>query len=205
VKRIVLMSSIRAQCGPVSSGCVSETDTPAPTDAYGRSKLAGERALAAALAGSSTEHVILRPVVIYGAHAKGNMATLARLARSPIPVPFANLTAQRSVLAIPNLLDAVAHALSAPGLAGQTCIVADPEALTLPEMIAALRAGLGRRAGVLPLAVGLIGRAAALVGRGETLNRLTGGLAVDVSRLRSSGWRPQFGSEVGLYRWMRGE
>lgn len=205
VQRIVLMSSIRAQSGPVSGHCLSEADAPAPTDAYGHSKLAGERALAAALAGSKTEHVILRPVVIYGPHAKGNMAALARLARSPLPAPFANLPAQRSILAMANLVNAVQHALIEPGVAGETCIVADPEPLTLAEMMAALRAGLGRRAGLVPLDVGLISKLTSMISRGEALNRLTGGLAVDVTRLRRSGWRPEFGSEVGLYRWMRGE
>ena len=47
VSRLVFVSSIRAQTGPAAEHVVSEQDAPRPTDAYGRSKLAAERAVAA--------------------------------------------------------------------------------------------------------------------------------------------------------------
>src|SRR4249920_2478965 len=42
IGQLIFMSSIRAQSGPVSADVLRETDVPHPTDAYGRSKLAGE-------------------------------------------------------------------------------------------------------------------------------------------------------------------
>src|SRR5918911_5214774 len=45
-KRFVFLSSIRAQTGPAAQGVVTEADAPAPTDPYGRSKLAAEEGLA---------------------------------------------------------------------------------------------------------------------------------------------------------------
>src|SRR5262249_35741624 len=47
VKRFVFLSSIRAQSGPTADRILTEEHEPAPTDAYGRSKLAAERGLAA--------------------------------------------------------------------------------------------------------------------------------------------------------------
>jgi UDP-glucose 4-epimerase len=44
--RFIFLSSIRAQCGPVSDELLTEQSEPRPTDAYGRSKLAAEEALA---------------------------------------------------------------------------------------------------------------------------------------------------------------
>ena len=62
VRRVVFVSSIRAQTGPAAGDVVSERDAPHPTDAYGRSKLAAERAVAQ----SGVPFTILRPVLVYG-------------------------------------------------------------------------------------------------------------------------------------------
>src|SRR5262249_62034022 len=46
VGRFVFLSSIRAQSGPTADVVLTEQMKPRPTDAYGRSKLEAERALA---------------------------------------------------------------------------------------------------------------------------------------------------------------
>ena len=98
VQRLVFASSIRAQCGPVASSVLDETDAPNPTDAYGRSKLAAEQAIRA----SNVPFTILRPVLIYGPGVKGNLARLARWARSPWPLPFGSFSNRRSILGAPE-------------------------------------------------------------------------------------------------------
>lgn len=55
----------------------TEDDAPAPLSAYGRSKLAGERAIAA-VAG---RHLILRTGWVFGLHGANFMKTILRLAR----------------------------------------------------------------------------------------------------------------------------
>jgi len=47
VHHFVFVSSIRAQSGPSADHALTERDAPAPTDAYGRSKLAAEAAVRA--------------------------------------------------------------------------------------------------------------------------------------------------------------
>jgi dTDP-4-dehydrorhamnose reductase len=54
-----------------------ETDSPNPINAYGRSKLEGERAIQA----SGCRHVILRTSWIYGLRGKNFLLTILRLAR----------------------------------------------------------------------------------------------------------------------------
>ena len=84
VKRFVFVSSIRAQSGTHADHPLTESDPPQPTEAYGRSKLAAEEAVRA----SGVPYTILRPVLVYGRGAKGNLAHLLRLARLPLPLPF---------------------------------------------------------------------------------------------------------------------
>ncbi|MBK7024399.1 MAG: dTDP-4-dehydrorhamnose reductase [Sulfuritalea sp.] len=55
----------------------TEDDAPAPLSAYGRSKLGGERAIAAA----GGRHLIFRTSWVYGLHGANFMKTMLRLAR----------------------------------------------------------------------------------------------------------------------------
>ncbi|MBY0259990.1 NAD-dependent epimerase/dehydratase family protein, partial [Methylobacterium sp.] len=172
VQRFVFLSSIRAQTGISAPGIVTETDPPAPTDAYGRSKLAAEEALA----GTGLDWVALRPVLVYGAGVKGNVATLMQLARTTAPLPFGRLDARRSLVSVESLAEAVVTVLEAPGPLRRPLIVSEPEALSVAEMIGALRAGLGRSPGVIPVPAPLLALACRLAGREESYARLSSSL-----------------------------
>lgn len=201
VRRFVFLSSIRAQTGPSAVYPVTESDVPAPTDAYGRSKLAAEQALAE----TGLDWVALRPVLVYGAGVKGNMAALLRLARTRYPLPLASLTGQRSLVSVESLSAAVATVLQVSGPLSRPLIVADPDPLSLPEMLAALRGGLGRRAGLLPVPVPLIGLACRATGRHEVFDRLSGSLVAQAEGLPAMGWRSAQSSRDGLAALARSE
>lgn len=202
VGRFVFVSSIRAQAGASAEHVLDETAPPRPTDAYGRSKLFGETRAADVLAGSDTGFVVLRPVLMFGPGAKGNMATLMRLARTPWPLPLGGFTARRSLLNLDTFAHAVRHVLSEPRARNGTFIVADDEGLTLPDIITALRAGLGRRPGVfaVPLAGAGVLRAA---GKADVAARLFGDLVVSTAALKATGWQPPVPVRDGLAGAMR--
>ena len=193
-RRFVFLSSIRAQSGPVADEVLTEALEPRPTDAYGRSKLDAERGLAAV----GLDWVALRPVLVYGPGVKGNMAALLELARRPYPLPFGGLTARRSLLALDNLVEAIDTVLKVPGRLERPLIVADPEPLTVPAMIAALRGGLGRRPGLVPVPPVLLEAALRAAGRGEIYQRLAAPLVANPSALTDLGWRPSVAIPEGL-------
>lgn len=200
VKRFVFLSSIRAQCGPTAEGVMTEDQVPHPTDAYGRSKLAAEQGLA----GLDIDWVALRLVLVYGPGVKGNMAGLARLARSRLPLPLRSLKARRSLLGVENLVEAVDRVLTVPAPLRRPLIVADPEPLTVPDMVAAMRQGLGRTAGLLPMPPALIERVCRMTGRTEVYERLAGSLVAEPAALIRLGWRPPIDTRAGLAALMRG-
>jgi UDP-glucose 4-epimerase len=173
---------------------LTEADPPSPTDAYGRSKLAAETAVRAA----SVPHTILRPALIYGPGVKGNLASLMRLAQSPWPLPFGALTGRRSLLARENLVAAIHFVLGAPATAGETYVVADPEPLTLAEIVRALRAGEQRRPGLLPIPALFLAAPLKAIGRSDLWERLGGALVVDPAKLIAAGWRPAMETHAGL-------
>lgn len=187
VGRFVLLSSVRAQTGPASDRVVSEADEPRPTDAYGRSKLEAERLLLDA----GLPHVVLRPVLVHGPGMRFNMKALLDLARRPVPLPLGLFNAQRSVLARDHLADAVLVALSEPRAVGGTFLVADPEPLTVADMVRAMRRGLGRLPGLLPVPPGAVAVAARFAGRRDDIARIRQSLVVDPARLLAIGWKPR--------------
>lgn len=198
IRCFVNVSSVRAQTGAAADGIVTEARAAVPSDAYGRSKLQGEFAVARTLASTKTAYVILRPVLMYGAQAKANMAALMRLARSPWPLPLGGLTARRSILAVENFASAVVHALSCSQTHGGTFLVADREALTIGEMLAAMRTGLSRPPGIVnvpPLMSETLLRAA---GKKDLADRLFGDLVVSTEAFQATGWVPPRDARAAL-------
>jgi nucleoside-diphosphate-sugar epimerase len=199
-KRFVFLSSIRAQSGPTAEHVLTEARTPEPTDAYGRSKLAAEQGLSEL----ALDWVALRLVLVYGAGVKGNMAQLLRFARARYPLPLRRIAARRSLLSLDNLTAAIDAVLTAPGPLRRPLIVADREVLTVPEMIAAMRAGLGRRPGLVPVPPAWLEAALRAAGRAEIYERLAGSLVADPSALLQLGWTPPLTTAQGLAALARG-
>jgi UDP-glucose 4-epimerase len=112
-------------------------------------------------------------------------------------LPIALCHNRRSLLARENLIAAIHHVLRIPP-AGETYIVADSEALTLAEIVAALRAGAGRRPGLLPVPRLLLGAILRAAGHGEEWERLGREQVADPSKLLAAGWRPPVDTRAGL-------
>ncbi|MGE3986789.1 NAD-dependent epimerase/dehydratase family protein [Pseudorhodoplanes sp.] len=194
IRRLVFISSIRAQTGPGAVHVLTEDDPPAPSDAYGRSKLAAE----AFVRGYGAPYTILRPVVIYGKEARANVGQLVRLARLPLPLPFGAFNKKRSLLAIENMLSAIRFVLERPVTAGQSYIVADPLPVSLAEMITTLRQARGRSPKLVSLPQGLVGATLRGVGRTDAWERIGTSLVADIAKLREAGWVPPTDTRTAL-------
>jgi nucleoside-diphosphate-sugar epimerase len=199
VKRFVFLSSIRAQCGHAADGVLTEQCEPRPTDAYGRSKLAAEQGLGEI----DVDWVALRLVLAYGPGVKGNMARLIGLARSPYPLPLGALDARRSLLSLENLAEAIHTVLVTPEPLRRVLIVADPQPLSVAQIVASLRHGLGRRPGLFRVPASVLRAGLCVTGRSELCDRLMGSLVADSAALARLGWRPPVETAAGLAELMR--
>jgi nucleoside-diphosphate-sugar epimerase len=201
IERFVLMSSVRAQAGLSADHALTERDRPEPTDAYGRTKLEAERLVAE----SGVEFTVLRPAVVYGKGVKGNIAALATLAKTPMPLPFAGLDNRRSLLALDNLVSAVSLVLGARAAANETFLVADPEPISVANLVAAMREGLGRSPHLVKVPLGGIKRLMRSFGKEAEWERISGIFVIDASKLMGIGWRPGISTHDGIVRMMRVE
>lgn len=201
VDRFVLMSSVRAQAGLSAAEAICETDCPEPTDIYGRSKLEAERLLIA----SGVDYTVLRPAVVYGPGVKGNIAALATIAKTPMPLPFAGLDNRRSLLAIENLVSAVTHVLSCEDTRNQTYLAADRTPISVADLVGAMREGLGRAPHLVKVPQRAVKRLMKSFGREADWERVCGAFVIDASKLMNTGWEPTVESRAGIVRMMRAD
>ena len=186
VSRLVFASSIRAICGPTAATLLDDDTPAAPTNAYGRSKLKAERGLARL----DLPTTILRPVAVYGVGVKGNLARLARLADGPAPLPLGALRAPRSFVSLDNFVGAILFCLARTQPASESFILADPEPSSVADLLAGLRAGLGRPPRLWAVPPRLLAAAAAMSGQSDAWSVLSGALAARPRRLLDAGWSP---------------
>jgi len=189
-RRLVFLSTLKVHGEESRGRPFTPADEPVPEDDYARSKLAAERALAEAAAPDALPYTIVRAPLVYGAGASGNLQALVRLADTPWPLPFASLRAPRSFVHVDDLADALIAAASRAGAAGRTYLVAHREPACVADVVALLRAALGRPTRLWSAPPALLERLAALAGARARAQRLTRPLVGDVSAAeRELGWK----------------
>jgi UDP-glucose 4-epimerase len=187
VRRFVLVSSIRAQNGPVADHALTERDAPAPTDTYGRSKLGAEEAVRS----SGVAFTILRLAPVYGPGMKGSLASLFRAAGSSWPLPVKEFANRRSYLSLDNFISALRFVLATRATIGETYVVADPGIPpATSDLIASIRRAQGRRPLLLPFHIRFAEVPMRALKLGDLWDRYCGNLRVDPAKLIAAGWRP---------------
>lgn len=196
-RRFVFVSSVKVMGEISAKRPFEEGDSPAPSDAYGRSKLAAERALAE-LAGM-IEVSIVRPPLVYGPGVRANFLSLLRLAASGWPLPLGAAHAGRSMVFIDNLVDALIACATIPHGSPATYFVSDGRDVNVAEIVRLLRSEMGLPARLFALPGGLVQGAARVLGRADAARRLFSPLQVDIGRIRTElGWSPPAAAEAGL-------
>lgn len=141
VRRFVFLSSVKAM-GPAGSAAMrAEADVAMPLDAYGLSKWHAECALRESGHDGAMAVVILRPALVYGAQAKGNLALLAKAARLGLPRPPAG--GARSMIAQADLVSLLLLLTDLELQGVHTWIATDGELYSTRRIYDALRSAQG--------------------------------------------------------------
>jgi len=143
--------------------------------------------------------VVVRFPLTYGPGAGGNFRSLLRLADSGAWLPFAAIDNRRSLVHVRDLADALWLAAAHPEARGRAFIAAHPESVSTPGLVAALRRALGRPGRLFPVPPAVLELAAAAVGLGGAMRRLTRSLEADPGDLVATlGWQPRLCLADGL-------
>jgi nucleoside-diphosphate-sugar epimerase len=188
--RMVFVSSVKVNG---EAGLFRAEDKLAPVDPYGISKAEAEQRLAA-IPGLSL--AVVRPPLVHGPGAKGNLAALMKALRRGIPLPLGCIANRRSLVGVANLAEALVFLAERD--ARGTFLVSDGEPVSTPQLIRLLAAGMGVKPRLLPVPVSWLRLAGALAGKDAAVARLTGSLEVDDAPLRALGWSPKMTLAEGL-------
>jgi dihydroflavonol-4-reductase len=180
--RLVYLSSLAA-VGPSDGGPVRPDSVPRPLTAYGRGKLAGERAVLEA--GDRVQTVILRAPAVYGPGDRDLLRFFRMAARGWLPLPAGVRHVQ--FVHVDDLARALRLAVSTPGAAG-IYHIAEPRVYSWDEAAAAIIAAVGGGR-VVRVPGALVAAAGAASGWAARLTRRPNIFDADKAReLLAPGW-----------------
>ncbi|WP_408225908.1 MULTISPECIES: UDP-glucose 4-epimerase family protein [Paraburkholderia] len=198
-RRMVFVSSIKAVAETDAGQPLREDDPTSPQDAYGRSKLEAEQALASFGARTGLDIVIVRPPLVYGPDVRANFLSLMTAIARGVPLPFGSIGARRSIVYVGNLAQALAQCATDPRAARGCFHVADRDAPTVAELARSIGRHLRKPTRLVPMPTSWLRAAGWLMGRTESVDRLVGDLRVDTSRIQTVlGWQPPYSTDEGL-------
>ncbi len=208
VSRFVFLSTVKVHGESSPARPLREDDPAAPSDPYARSKWRAEQSLATLAEQSDLPVTILRPALVCGPGAKGNLLRALRWLARGRPVPVCVPPGKRSLAGLSNLVGLIRVSLDHPGATSRTFLVADDPPMSPQALFTRMSAELGVHPRLLPLPKGLLRLAASIVRRRGLADRLCGSLQVDAHQVRSVlGWQPRLSLDAEIARmaqWYRG-
>lgn len=199
VKRFIFMSSIGVNGSVTTRQPFTEDSIPQPHADYAVSKLEAEQELKKLFAGSDTELVIIRPPLVYAAHAPGNFARLFKLVTTNLPLPFAGTKNKRSFVALENLVDFIQTCIEHPNAANQTFLVADQTPISTRELVQYLKQGMRKPARFIYIPQSLMKLGAACIGKSKLYEQLFESLEVDTTKAQKLlGWTAPLSTQQAM-------
>lgn len=185
VQRFIFISSIGVNGAETTDHPFSETTPPKPSALYAESKLDAESRLRQLFEFSGAELVIIRPPLVYGAHAPGNFKRLLQLVQLGFPLPFAYVHNSRSMISINNLIDFIALCTHHPAAANQLFVISDGEDLSISTIARHLATGMDKSIFFFPFPHILLKYFLSFIGKAGMYSQLYGSLTVDCSKAHS--------------------
>lgn len=135
VCKIIHLSSIGVYGKSLSYFPIDESSKLHPQDIYQKTKLVGEDRLIKFAKVHNLQYSILRPALVYGQNAPGNLQKLKNLSRLRIPLPFLNATKKRHMVSIDNLVGLILLCSTSESTNRQIYNVSDDEGFSTKDLI----------------------------------------------------------------------
>lgn len=202
VRRLIFLSSIgvlgpRSRPGsPLRAG-----DDPNPATPYARSKLEAETFLHEFGRREGLGVTCVRPPMVYGPGAPGNLRALTRALRGRWPLPLGAIQNRRAFIGVNSLADLLASCACCDSVSGMSLHVSDGYDVSTTDFVCALRTATNGRAPLLPVPPRLIRTVLRQMGRQHVATSLLDNLEVDISEtLAATAWKPRWNMNEAMHR-----
>ena len=143
--------------------------------------------------------IIIRPPIIYGNLAKGNITRLIKLLKLRLPLPFGLIKNKKSFISIENLVDILICCIRRPNLKGKVFLVSDDEDVSLTFFLQNITRELGYRLLIFPFPIFLLKLIANFFGKGNEINKLVLNLQIDINYTKDTlNWKPRLSVKDGI-------
>lgn len=188
--RLAFASTIKVHGEETHGAPFRAGDALQPQDEYARSKALAEGRLQEVARETGLEIAIVRAPLVFGPGAKANLRRVLQLAASGMPLPFARIANRRSWIHVDDLCALLLTAGESDAASGKAMIAAHPAPFSTSQLLAGLRARMGRAAHLFALPTRALELGASVAGQGEAMRRLTRSLEGDPAESLALGWRP---------------
>jgi nucleoside-diphosphate-sugar epimerase len=185
IQRFVFLSSVGVHGSYTRSGeNISEKSAIKPSNPYAASKALAEDRLFGIFRDSSCDLTIVRPSLVYGANAPGNLRKLQRAVDLGIPIPIAGVGNLRSLVSVHNLVSAIDVVAHHPKAANQVYLLADSELISTQHLVDTIALYRCKRnpSVRIPRALMRVGRKLPIIG--HPLSQLSLDCVVNSSKIR---------------------
>lgn len=190
VKRLIFISSISV-FGNKNFEKFSETSSMYPQSYPAECKCKAEDALLKISEIGSLEVVIIRPALVYGYGAPGNVGMLIKLVQKVPFLPFYLCRNKRSFISIDNLVDFISVCITHPKAKNEIFCISDGDDVSIREFTDEIAKGLCKKLVQLPIHIPIFKFLGKITGKSEQIEQLIGDLQVDSSKARRLlGWTP---------------
>lgn len=182
VKKLIFVSSIKVNGERTFGSPFDENSTEKPEDNYGKTKLKAEEMIRRKFEGSQKGFIIIRPPLVYGEPAKGNLETVLKTIRRKIPLPFKCVRNARSIVSLEVLTQFLTVCTLEDSIKNELFLLADNNSYTTCQLIEKLAKDNAETCIQFCLPKIVLHAIFKAIGRQELSNKLLNDLQVDNSK-----------------------
>lgn len=200
VNRFIFLSTIKVNGeGSLKEQQFLYSDNENPLSLYAQSKYQAENVLKELCSEEVMDFVIVRPPLIYGPKVKGNFNQLITMAKSLVPLPFADIKSRRDMVSIFNLASLIDRCVEHPLAKNGTFLVSDGQPYSIGDIIGRIRTVYGRPLWLFYFPTSILICILKLLNKEGVAEKLFESLEVDIQHTKVTlDWKPTFTLEDTL-------
>lgn len=182
VQHFIFISSIGVNGNCTHDLPFTEASEPRPVSDYAVSKYEAELALTAQFDSSKMRITIVRPALICGENAPGNIRRLLKLVASGIPLPFKGVNNKRGMASLENVVSFIIACVTNHKSKGELFLLADLNSPSTEDIINAFATGMNKPARIFRFPSFLLEIAMKITGKKNLYDQLYGSLDIDSNK-----------------------